>query len=597
MPRIDRTIQKLFFGHAPAHFLEKASTVSSHHSSNQQTTTAPLTLLVLLFTVAVNQPVLAQIETIRPVTDTMLSDPAPDDWLNWRRTRDGWGYSPLDEITRDNVGQLQMVWSWAMEPGSQQTTPLVHDGVMYLASPGNVIHALNAATGELYWEYRREFSSGRGRGRPNRNIAIYDEKIIVNTADAHVVALNARTGDVIWDIEVGDADKGFMYSGGSLVAHGKVISGIAGCLRFWDDGCFITAHDVNTGRELWRTSTVARPGEPGGDTWSDLPMMFRGGGDAWITGTYDDELGLTYWGVAQAKPWAQVSRRTDANALYTSSTLALDPDTGKIQWFYQHLPGESHDMDEVFERILVDVNDQPSVFTMGKLGILWQLDRSTGRFMNATDLGYQNVVNIDASTGQMSFRPGMVPQLNVELQFCPSHSGLKSWRAMAYSPNTQAFYIPLTLNCQKSIYTEVEQREGGGGAGMARRENLHHPDSNNNLGEFVAMHVSGKLLWSHRERTPFNSAALTTAGGLVFVGTWDRSAYAYDEVNGELLWETRLPTSAQGFPISYAVDGRQYVAIPAGTGGGSWTTIPLTLTPEKKRPNTGNGLFVFALPE
>ena len=132
---------------------------------------------------------------------------------------------------------------------------------------------------------------------------------------------------------------------------------------------------------------------------------------------------------------------------------------------------------------------------------------------------------------------------------------------------------------------------------MARRENLHHPDSNNNLGEFVAMHVSGKILWSHRERTPFNSAALTTAGGLVFVGTWDRSAYAYDEGNGELLWETRLPTSAQGFPISYAVDGRQFVAIPAGTGGGSWTTIPLTLTPEKKRPNTGNGLFVFALPE
>ena len=556
-----------------------------------------LAVFTALALVAIATPAAAQAPAVRPVTDAMLAEPPPESWLNWRRTRDGWGHSPLDQITRDNVGQLRMVWSWAMEAGSQQTTPIVHDGVMFLASPGNILQALDAATGDLLWEYRREFPTARGRGRPNRNISIYEDKIILNTADANIVALDTRTGDVVWEAEVGDAEKGYYYTGGSLIARGKVISGMAGCLRFWDDGCFITAHDADTGRELWRTSTVARPGEQGGDTWGDLPMMFRGGGDAWITGTYDAELGLTFWGVAQAKPWAQVSRRTDGDALYTSSTLALDPDTGEMRWYYQHLPGESHDMDEVFERVLVEVDGRPSVFTMGKLGILWQLDRETGQFIKATDLGYQNLVDIDPTSGRMSFRPGMMPQLNVELEFCPSHSGLKSWRAMSYSPKTEAFYIPLTLNCQRSIYSDVEWREGGGGAGMVARENFIHPDGDGNLGEFVAMHVSGEILWSHRKRTPYISAALTTAGGLVFVGTFDRQAYAYDVETGEQLWETRLPTSVQGFPITYAVDGKQYVALPAGLGGGSWTTIPLELTPEKRRPNGGNGLFVFALPD
>ena len=551
--------------------------------------------VVALTTFAV--PAASQAPAVAPITDALLADPPPESWLNWRRTRDGWGHSPLDQITRDNVGDLRMVWSWAMETGSQQTTPIVHEGVMFLASPGNIVQALDAATGDLLWEYRRDFEGGRGRGRPNRNVAIYENTVILNTADASIVALDLQTGDVVWEANVADPAKGFFYTGGSLVADGKVISGMAGCMRFWDDGCFITAHDARTGQELWRTSTVARPGEAGGDTWGDLPMMFRGGGDAWITGTYDADLDLTFWGVAQAKPWAQVSRRTDGDALYTSSTLALDPDTGEMRWYFQHHPGESHDMDEVFERILVDVDGRPSVFTMGKLGILWQLDRETGEYINATDLGYQNIVDLDRDTGRLSFRPGMIPELDKEISFCPSHSGLKSWRAMAYSPETEAFYIPLTLNCQRTVYSEVQWREGGGGNGMIGRENYLHPKSDGNLGEFAAMHVSGEILWSHRKRTPYISASLTTAGGLVFVGTFDRQAYAYDVRSGEQLWETRLPTSVQGFPITYSVDGRQYVAIGTGIGGGSWTSIPLQLSPEKRRPNGGNGLFVFALPE
>ena len=284
----------------------------------------------------------AQSDRPSPVTDAILDDPPAADWLHWRHSPEGWGYSPLDQITRENVAELRLVWSWALEPGSQETTPLVHDGVMFLASPGNIIHALDAATGDLLWEYRRQFAEEvRGRGWTLRNLSIYGDKVFVNTADAHLVALDVHTGEVVWETAVADQQKGFTYRSGAFVARGRVISGMSGCTRYYEDGCFITAHDAETGRELWRTSTIARPGEPGGDTWGDLPMLFRSGGDAWIAGSYDPELDLLYWGTSQAKPWARASRGTDGDALYTNSTLALDPDTGELRWFYQHVPGDA----------------------------------------------------------------------------------------------------------------------------------------------------------------------------------------------------------------------------------------------------------------
>ncbi|MBI2186514.1 MAG: PQQ-binding-like beta-propeller repeat protein, partial [Acidobacteria bacterium] len=266
-----------------------------------------------------------------PVTDATLRNPSPNDWLHWRRTLDGWGYSPLSQITRDNVGQLQLVWSWAMRPGSNQATPLVYNGVMYLANPGSSVQALDAATGDLIWEYEREYEGAQGAGdRPMRGLAIWDDKIYVTTADAHIVALDARTGRVAWDVTVADNRKGYTYTSGALVVSGKIVAGMTGCSRYKDDVCFISAHDGRTGKELWRTSTIARPGEPGGETWGDLPLMFRAGGDAWITGSYDPAANLIYFGTAQAKPWAQVVRGTDGDALYTNATLALNPDTGKI---------------------------------------------------------------------------------------------------------------------------------------------------------------------------------------------------------------------------------------------------------------------------
>jgi alcohol dehydrogenase (cytochrome c) len=537
----------------------------------------------------------------RPVTSAMLLNPDPADWLHWRRTLDGWGYSPLNQINTTNVNQLQLAWSWNLRAGQNQPTPLVANGVMYVTNPGGGVQALDAATGDLLWEYEYAPSGGGAPSTgPMRSLAVFGDNVYVAVADARLVALDARTGVVRWDHRVADAKLGYRYSSGPIVVNRLIVAGIAGCQRYKNDVCFISAHDPETGNEVWRTSTIARPGEPGGDTWGELALTFRAGGDAWIPGSYDPKTNLIFWGTSQAKPWTRFARGTDGDALYTNSTLAIDPATGKIVWHFQHIPGETLDMDETFERVLIDADGRSSVFTMGKLGILWELDRKTGAFLNAVDLGYQNVVDIDRRTGKAVYRPDKIPKANVALEFCPSSTGFKSLRAMAYHPDTQAFYIPLNLHCERGVFSDnVARVEGGGGSGGVRRTNLMHPASPDGLGEFLALHArTGKVLWRHRTRTPPNTAALTTGGGLVVVGDWDRYFTVHDARNGNVLFRTRLANSAHGFPITYAVNGRQYLAVPVGGGGAQWaTTVTADLLPDKKLPPGGGALFVFALPE
>jgi alcohol dehydrogenase (cytochrome c) len=549
----------------------------------------------------------AQVQNFQQVSEAVLRNPSPGDWLNWRRTDNAWGFSPLDHINRQNVQQLQLAWSWAMEEmGAQEATPLVYDGIMYLPNPRGIIQAMDAATGDLIWEYRPEAAqaaitpgsiSDSLRGI-QRNVAIYGDKIFATTFDAHLVAVDARTGKMAWNTKVADSKLGYTYTSGPIVVHGVVIAGITGCSRYKEDVCFITGHDAATGKERWRTSTIARPGEPGGDTWGNLPLNLRAGGDAWIPGSYDPDTNLVYWGTAQAKPWARAVRGTDGAALYTNCTLALDPDTGKLKWYFQHIPGETQDMDEVFENLLIDSDGRKSLFKMGKLGILWQLDRTNGAFISSKDLGYQNILDVDL-IGKVTYRPGKIPYIGDEIDMCPSTAGFKSWRAMAFSPQTNVLYIPLSLTCEKATFGALADKSlGGGGVGPVQRKDYKHPQSGGSLGEFLAMDIhSGKVLWRHRTSSPSNTAALSTAGGLVFGGDWDRHMYAYDAFSGKILWQTRLPTSAQGFPITYLAKGKQYVAILAGIGGGSWSNlIGLELAPQIRHPNSGNTLLVFALP-
>ena len=354
-------------------------------------------LLVLLGCAAAG----AQTRALTPVTDAMLQNPDPADWLNWRRTLDGWGYSPLDQIDRENVDQLQLVWGWQTGPGLNQAAPLVHDGVMFIPSPRSVVQAVDAVTGDRIWEYSRqlgaasEYLDSVGGGMRTRSVAIYGDKVFVNTSDAHIVALDAATGEVVWDHTVADYRLGYRYTSGPIVVNGNVVSGMTGCQNYKNDVCFISAHDPETGEQVWRTSTIARPGEPGGDTWGDLPLTFRAGADSWIPGSYDPETNLTFWSTSQAKPWARISRKTDGDALYTNSVLALDPATGALEWYFQFVPGETHDLDDVFESVLIDHRGRRSLFKMGKHGILWELDRATGAFVAAHDLGYQNVLDVD----------------------------------------------------------------------------------------------------------------------------------------------------------------------------------------------------------
>ena len=540
-----------------------------------------------------------RVDPFRPVSTEELNQPDAADWLNWRRTPDGHGHSPLTKITRDNVSRLSMSWSMAMHEGSNQPTPLVRDGVMFLTHAHNKIQAIEAATGELIWEYQYTFPpASKMLGGPTRNIALWQDRLFLATYDAAIVAIDATTGAELWRTEKADYREAFTHSAGPIVANGIVISGINGCELFTQDGCFITGHDPTTGVELWRTATLAEPGTPEYATWGNVAPDRRGGGDIWIAGSYDPELDLVYFGTSQPKPWAAPSRGMSVEdaALYTNATLAVRPKTGELVWHFQHIPGETIDMEVGFERILADIDGEQTLLTVGKDGILWKLNRATGEYLDLLDTMGQNIFSVDRETGRLTYRED-IAKANIGDTYtaCPGIYGGHNWQSATYDDARHLLFLPVHQLCSDMTPREVDLGPGGGGYG-ADAATYPMPGKEGLAGALLAIDVrTMEVRWKIEQPALFLSGALSTDGGLLFIGDLDRHFQAFDTQTGARLWSTRLPAPAHGYPVTYEAEGRQFVAIPAGIG--VFRALTAVIFPDIYQPPDGQGLFVFSVPQ
>lgn len=550
-----------------------------------------------------------------PVTDAMLQKPDPADWLMWRRTLDTWGYSPLDQITANNVRGLTLAWTRPLGPGIQEGTPLVRGGIMYFPNPSDLIQALNARTGDLIWEYRRKLPEDLGKFFPvpaiNRNIAIHGNLIIDTSADDYVFALNAQTGELAWETKIMEYQKGAQQTSGPIIANGKIISG-RGCEpEGGPEACVITAHDAATGKELWRTRTIPAPGEPGADTWGDVPYAERLHVGTWLVPSFDPVLNMIYVGTSVSSPAPKyLLGGNDAKHLYHNSTLALNADTGKIVWYYQHVV-DHWDLDHPFERILVDTAVTPNASEVrwinprirpgerrrvitgvpGKTGLVYTLDRETGEFLWARPTVLQTVIsNIDGATGAVTVNPDSLFNKPGDTRFiCPTTNGGKNWETAAYSPLTNMMYVPLQNTCMETTAV-AETRQKTSLYGISNKNQI--ATGTDNVGTVFAISAeTGVTAWKFEQRAGTTSQ-LATGGGLLFGGDVNGRFRALDQRTGKVLWEVNLGSAVTGYPIAFAVNGRQYVAVSTGTSLATGGTS--RLTPEL-RPGAGNNLFVFAL--
>jgi alcohol dehydrogenase (cytochrome c) len=558
---------------------------------------------------------LAQTDRFVPVTDAMLQKPDPADWLMWRRTLNTWGNSPLDQINRNNVGRLHMVWTRGLGPGMQEGTPLVYAGIMYFPNPSDLVQAFDAASGDLLWEYRRSLPRDLGEYFPvpsiNRNLAIYADSIIDTSADDYVYALDARTGELQWETKLFDYKHGAQQTSGPIIANGKIISG-RGCEPEGSPAaCVIMAHDARTGKELWRRRTIAAPGEPGGDSWGDLPDEARWHVGSWMVPSFDPELNLIYAGTSVTSPAPKFALAGNGlKYLYHNSTLALNADTGAIEWYYQHIV-DHWDLDHPFERLLVDTVVAPDPKAVkwinprlkagerrkvvtgipGKTGVVYTLDRETGEFLWATPTVEQNVLlDIDGATGEATVNPETTfVEIGQERFVCPTALGGKNWPSGTYSPDGNVMFFPLQHTCM-TVSPTVSRPSPTSLYGIDAKQQV--APGREKVGSIYAISVAtGQTLWTYDQRAAMLSL-MSTAGGLVFGGDTNGRFRAFDEKTGEVLWEVNLGSPVSGYPISFAVKGKQYVAVSTGS---SLTAMGANrLTPELK-PSLGNNLFVFAL--
>ena len=556
-------------------------------------------------TLAVPPGTAAQEPTYTPVTDERLQSPADGDWLMYRRTYDSWGYSPLDQITTGNVADLEPVWllSTGVTSG-HESPPVVNDGVMFITTPEDRVIAVDARTGEQLWLYQRQFPEDMAHPhRTNRGVALYGDKVYYTTHDAFVVALDAVTGDLVWETAVADYRTGYYMTIAPLIANGKVLVGPSGGERGIRG--FVAAYDAESGEEVWRTHTIPGPGDPGIETWPGETWR-TGGASIWITGSFDPALNLTYWGTGNPGPWIGDQRPGDN--LYTNSVVAFDADTGELKGYHQYHWNGSWDWDEVSAPLLIDVPRDgrtiPTLVHPARNGYLWMLERGPDAitFVDAQPYVDQNVFTaIDALTGRPEYDAERKPGTNRPATFCPSLWGGKDWPPAAYSPQTGYLYIPANENlCSTIVGREVEYVPGRAFTGASSQ--VFVVDNADHLGELQAWDLStGEQVWTHEFAESQNwGPIMTTGGGLVFAGgTNDRYFRAFDAATGEVLWEQRTNSGVIGVPASYEVDGVQYIAVQSGWGvdaQGMQRAVNQHLDRNVQVPQ-GGVLWVFALGE
>jgi alcohol dehydrogenase (cytochrome c) len=553
-----------------------------------------------------------------PVTDETMRAPKPEDWLMYRGNYQGWGYSPLDQINKSNVKGLQLVWARVMEPGINEATPIVYNGVMYIGNPGDVIQAIDATNGDLIWEYRYPLpamSSFRStHGQRKRSIALYGDRVYFVTWDNHVVALEARTGQVAWQTDRG-GDLYVSNSSGPIVINGVVVAGST--CQVAPHGCYVTGHDAKTGEELWRNTMIPRPGEPGDETWAGSPFESR-----WMTGvwgqlTYDPELDLVFYGSSGVGPASEAQRNMPGATLAGSDTrYAVRPKTGQIVWKHQVLPRDNWDQECTFEMMVVNtpVNPDPSAVGMlsvnpdakrgprktltgvpCKTGIAWSFDAANGEFLWAKSTVEQNVVEKISGKGLVTVNENAVlKEVGKTYHVCPTYGGGRDWPSGAYNPKTNVMYTPLSNVCIDS--TARADRDPAPQFVYNTTNVGKFASGKDKVGRIDAISVeTGKTLWSWETRASNYSPVLATGGGLLFNGSMDRYLRAFDAESGQVLWQTRLASQASGNTVSYSVNGRQYIAIPAG--GGGIAALQIGLTKEADMPSGGNAVYVFALPQ
>jgi alcohol dehydrogenase (cytochrome c) len=541
------------------------------------------------------------------VTAERLRNPDPQDWLMIRRTYDGWGFSPLSQITTDNVAQLRQVWTVPTdELKVHEAAPVVNGGVMFISTPNNQVMALEAVTGDLLWRYRRPRPEGAFvLHDTNRGVALYGDTVFYAAAEAVLVALDARTGRELWTTTVADNASAYYITLAPLVADGTVMVGASGG-EFGVRG-FVAAFDVETGKELWRTFMVPAPGEPGSETWPDGDQWKTGGAPIWVTGNYDAETNLAFWGTGNGGPWMGDQRPGDN--LYVASTVALDVATGAIKGHFQYNPNESWDWDEVSPPLLVDYQRNgrtvKGLINVARDGYLWFLERSDGpiRFVEGKPFVTQTVFRgLDPVTGRPDIDPDRKPGTGKTAEFCPSAHGGKNWPPIAFSPLTRMIYIPANTNlCGVLTGVPVTYQAGKSFAGSQSGQGFIAPGGDH-VGEVQAWNVdTGERVWTHPYPTsPTWGSMLATAGGLVFTGgTNDRKIRAFHATTGELLWEFVTTSGIVAPPTTFAVNGKQYLAVHSGWGGdprGMNNGLQRLFPGQYPEVPEGGAVWVFALP-